>query len=140
VWDWLVDRGAGGLAATVTAIDAAPEVVEIARDRVQQYIQHSREQREQRIAGSMREDGDETQPAELTWQERLLDTLMSMPPGGFERLAQRLLREAGFTSAQVTGRSGGGGIDGLGVYRMSLVSFPVFFQCKRYSGSARIHR
>ena len=30
---------------------------------------------------------------------------------------------------------GDGGIDGLGVYRMSLVSFPVFFQCKRYAGS-----
>lgn len=27
------------------------------------------------------------------------------------------------------------GIDGLGVYRLSLVSFPVFFQCKRYRGS-----
>jgi len=58
-----------------------------------------------------------------------------MDPSGFERLAQRLLREAGFVSTQVTGRSGDGGIDGLGVYRMSLVSFPVFFQCKRYRGS-----
>jgi restriction system protein len=34
------------------------------------------------------------------------------------------------------GRSGDGGIDGLGVYCLSLVSFPVHFQCKRYSGSA----
>jgi restriction system protein len=33
------------------------------------------------------------------------------------------------------GRSGDGGIDGLGVYRLSLVSFPVYFQCKRYRGS-----
>jgi restriction system protein len=46
-----------------------------------------------------------------------------------------LLREAGFISATVTGRTGDGGIDGLGIYRMSLVSFPVFFQCKRYRGS-----
>jgi restriction system protein len=60
---------------------------------------------------------------------------MAMAPNGFERLAQRLLREAGFVSATVTGRSGDGGIDGLGVYRLSLVSFPVFFQCKRYRGS-----
>jgi restriction system protein len=58
-----------------------------------------------------------------------------MKPDGFERLTQRLLREAGFISATVTGRTGDGGIDGLGVYRMSLVSFPVFFQCKRYKGS-----
>jgi hypothetical protein len=57
------------------------------------------------------------------------------PPDRFERLARRLLREAGFIPATVTGRSGDGGIDGIGVYRLSLVSFPVFFQCKRYKGS-----
>jgi Restriction endonuclease len=27
------------------------------------------------------------------------------------------------------------GIDGLGVHQVSLLSFSVFFQCKRYSGS-----
>jgi len=69
------------------------------------------------------------------WKDELLDSLMAMTPDGFERLAQPLLREAGFISATVTGRSGDGGIDGLGVYRLSLVSFPVFFQCKRYRGS-----
>lgn len=77
------------------------------------------------------EDGEE----ELHWRDSLLDALTAMSPDGFERLAQRLLREAGFISATVTGRSGDGGIDGLGIYRMSLVSFPVFFQCKRYKGS-----
>jgi restriction system protein len=60
---------------------------------------------------------------------------MALPADTFERLAQRLLREAGFLTATVTGRSGDGGIDGIGVYRMSLLSFPVFFQCKRYKGS-----
>ena len=60
---------------------------------------------------------------------------MAMEPAGFERLAQRLLREADFISVNVTGRSGDGGIDGLGIYRLSLLSFPVFFQCKRYRGS-----
>ena len=35
----------------------------------------------------------------------------------------------------MTGRSGDGGIDGQGVYRLSLLSFQVFFQCKRYAGS-----
>ncbi|MCL4351824.1 MAG: restriction endonuclease, partial [Firmicutes bacterium] len=35
----------------------------------------------------------------------------------------------------ILGRTGDGGIDGVGVYRVSLVSFPVFFQCKRYKGS-----
>ncbi len=73
--------------------------------------------------------------AEADWKDALLDTLLSMSPTAFERLAQRLLRESGFSSAVVTGRSGDGGIDGLGVYQISLLSFPVFFQCKRYKGS-----
>jgi restriction system protein len=60
---------------------------------------------------------------------------LRLSPSGFERLAQRVLREAGFTNVTVTGRSGDGGIDGVGTYRLSLVSFPVYFQCKRYRGS-----
>lgn len=81
---------------------------------------------------------DEGQPAEdPSWKEQLVDRLMQMPPDAFERLAKRLLREADFGSVNVTGRSGDGGIDGLGVYRLGLVSFPVFFQCKRYRGSVR---
>lgn len=73
------------------------------------------------------------------WKEHLLDVLLEMDPGDFERLAGRLLREAGFISVSITGKSGDGGIDGIGVYRLSLVSFPVFFQCKRYSGSVGAH-
>jgi restriction system protein len=69
------------------------------------------------------------------WKEQLLGHLMSMKPDAFERLAQRLLREADVDSVSVTGKSGDGGIDGKGVYRLGLVSFPVFFQCKRYQGS-----
>jgi restriction system protein len=77
----------------------------------------------------------EVDPEGAGWKELLLTHLMDMSPDAFERLARRLLREAGFDSATVTGRSGDGGIDGLGVYRLGLVSFPVFFQCKRYQGS-----
>lgn len=69
------------------------------------------------------------------WKEALLEQLLALTPDAFERLAQRLLREAGFLRATVTGRSGDGGIDGLGVYQLSLLSFPVFFQCKRYRDS-----
>ena len=29
-----------------------------------------------------------------------------------------------------------GGIDGVGVYRLSLVSFPIYFQCKRYKAQS----
>jgi restriction system protein len=69
------------------------------------------------------------------WKEELLRALLEMDPTGFEHLAKRLLRAAGFINARVTGGSGDGGIDGVGVYRLSLVSFPVYFQCKRYKGT-----
>ena len=74
-------------------------------------------------------------PPEETWKDLLLDALRQMPPDAFERLAQRLLREAGFIKVEVTGRSGDGGIDGLGVLRVNLLSFQVLFQCKRYQGT-----
>ena len=67
-----------------------------------------------------------------SWTERLLAILLKMSPDAFERLCQRILREAGFTRVEVTGRSGDGGIDGHGVLRVKLVSFQVLFQCKRY--------
>jgi restriction system protein len=61
--------------------------------------------------------------------------LRALPPDAFERLAQRILREAGFIKVEVTGRSGDGGIDGIGVLRVNLLSFHVLFQCKRYQSS-----
>jgi restriction system protein len=69
------------------------------------------------------------------WREELLQVLLKMEPSSFEHLAKRLLRAAGFINTTVTGGAGDGGIDGVGVYRLSLVSFPVYFQCKRYKGT-----
>jgi restriction system protein len=70
------------------------------------------------------------------WKDHLLNTLYSITPAAFERLAQRLLRESGFFQVEVTGKSGDGGIDGKGIVRVSgLLSFHVIFQCKRYKGS-----
>jgi restriction system protein len=103
--------------------------------RRQDYLQRLRQRRKEAEESQQAGPDDAEGLGELSWQETLLDVVMHMSPAGFERLAQRLLREAGFVSTTVTGRSGDGGVDGLGVYRMSLVSFPVFFQCKRYSGS-----
>jgi restriction system protein len=70
------------------------------------------------------------------YREEVLETMLSLPPAGFERLSQRLLREAGFTQVTVTGQSGDGGIDGFGILQVNpLVSFKVLFQCKRYAKS-----
>jgi len=69
------------------------------------------------------------------WQEQLHSVLLKMDPDAFERLAQRLLREAGFSKVEVRGKSGDGGIDGVGVLRVNLVSFQVYFQCKRWKNN-----
>ena len=71
---------------------------------------------------------------ETEWTDELLSALREMPPDAFERLCQRLLRESGFTRVEITGRAGDGGIDGIGVLRVSLISFQIVFQCKRYAG------
>jgi restriction system protein len=101
----------------------------------QMYIAKSRLKRKPAQPPQVRDPETLEANQEVSWQEELLDCVMRLAPDAFERLSQRLLREAGFVNTQVTGRSGDGGIDGLGVYRLSLVSFPVFFQCKRYVGS-----
>jgi len=76
-------------------------------------------------------------PPELGWRQKLHGILTKkLTPQAFERLVQRMLREAGFTQVEVTGRSGDGGIDGKGIARIhGLMSFHVLFQCKRYTGS-----
>lgn len=90
------------------------------------------EVRAKRLAKKPSTDIGDDDVVERDWKDILIHWLLALPPSGFERLSQRLLREAGFVNVDVTGKSGDGGIDGLGVYRLSLVSFPVYFQCKRY--------
>ena len=74
---------------------------------------------------------DEIKP----WKIKLAEVLQNMDPYGFERLAQRVLRECGFTQVEVTKKSGDGGIDGTGKLKINgIFSFNVAFQCKRYKG------
>ena len=72
----------------------------------------------------------------LDHRATLRNIFQELPPSGFERLCQRLLRESDFEQVTVTGRSGDGGIDGHGVLKINaFVSHRVLFQCKRYNGS-----
>lgn len=72
------------------------------------------------------------------WQNQLQSILLNMSPSSFERLAQRLLRELGFIKVEVLGKSGDGGIDGKGILKINnILSFHIFFQCKRYSAAIR---
>ena len=67
------------------------------------------------------------------YKEKILELLKDLPPAGFEKLCQRLLRESGFSQVKVTGKTGDGGIDGYGVLEINpLMSFKVLFQSKRY--------
>jgi restriction system protein len=69
------------------------------------------------------------------WREQVADILFNMDAYAFEKLAQRLLRECGFSEVRVTKKSGDGGIDGTGKLRIQgIFSFNVAFQCKRYKG------
>ena len=101
-------------------------------------------QEERRLAKrskpEVQEDADSPDEAEVStampYREQLLKLIKSTSPSGFERLCQRLLREAGFTQVTITGRAGDGGIDGVGILQINpFVSFQILFQCKRYEGS-----
>lgn len=97
-----------------------------------------REQMRKARAASAEDALDETEE-ETTWRDELLGALLEMEPSAFERLVQRLLRESGFIQVEVTGRSGDGGIDGMGIMRLGgLLSFRVIFQCKRYRGPVAV--
>ena len=77
----------------------------------------------------------EVSDEERSWERRLAGILMEMNPYGFEKLAQRLLRECGFSQVAVTKKSGDGGIDGNGKLKVNgILTFNVAFQCKRYKG------
>jgi restriction system protein len=101
---------------------------------------HREEYLSRRGGKTRRSSGDtgatDDQAAEDNWIARILGVVQKVRPEQFERLALRLLREAGFIDLTVTGRVGDGGIDGKGIVRVNgVVSFHVVFQCKRYVGS-----
>ncbi|MDD3480697.1 MAG: restriction endonuclease [Patescibacteria group bacterium] len=68
------------------------------------------------------------------WQDELLTKIKTLSPADFEILCQRILRESGFEEVVVTGGTGDGGIDGMGIFKMGgLIGFRVYFQSKRYT-------
>jgi restriction system protein len=112
------------------------EVTEVDEDDVIQLVRSRRGHRRPDSVEEEVEEGREPEEGEQLWQEVMLDQLRALQPDAFERLCQRFLRESGFVQVEVTGRSGDGGIDGRGVIKVAgLLSFPIIFQCKRYSGS-----
>ncbi|WP_407279222.1 restriction endonuclease [Aromatoleum evansii] len=99
-------------------------------------FQEQRREKEQTAEPVEEQVAEGTGATPNDYRAAAIELLLSLPPAGFERLSQRLLREAGFTQVVVTGSSGDGGIDGYGTLQINpLVSFKVLFQCKRYTKS-----
>jgi hypothetical protein len=119
------------VAATSLSLDQAREIAN--QVRIYQKQQRAKTDTPESVVEQVVEDA-RTSPE--TYRGEVFDLLLKLPSGGFERLSQRLLREAGFIQVVVTGRSGDGGIDGHGTLQINpLVSFKVVFQCKRYAKS-----
>ena len=115
----------------------------VSRDEVTEYIKNTKlknktEAEAEEIINDDNPSNDVDEvPEELEpWKIELADTLHSMNPYAFERLSMLLLRECGFSQVRVTKKSGDGGIDGTGKWKVNgIFSFNVAFQCKRFTGS-----
>ena len=127
-------RGVWTITSTGREIATEEALLSVVRER------DKRRRGKKKRADSTRADppNDTEAPPEDDWQEDLLAILRKISPDAFERLCQRILRESGFTTVEVTGRSGDGGIDGAGVLRVNLISFHVRFQCKRYAATVPV--
>lgn len=112
---------------------------EQARKIFLKWVRIFQEQRRARAESAEPEEEQIVEGAEgvaKDYRSHLIELLINLAPAGFERLSQRILREAGFSQVVVTGRSGDEGIDGYGTLQINpLVSFKVLFQCKRYRKS-----
>jgi len=126
IWN-LTEKGAQTDLSTFNAYD----VFQLVQKGVQAEKKKKKELQEPFI-----DEDDESSVEAPDYKSELLALIKSLPPSGFERLCQRLLRESGFQEVVVAGRSGDGGIDGIGILQVNpFVSFNVLFQCKRYQGS-----
>lgn len=129
-----LDNSSRGVWALLSS-DIAPEkinpddIVRIVREQDKKGKGLKEEEPKEKLIES--EDVDEPD-----WKSELLDTIGKINPDAFERLTQRILRESGFVSVEVTGKSGDGGIDGKGILKIGgMISFHIIFQCKRYKGT-----
>jgi restriction system protein len=95
------------------------------------FFHSSLKDKKNKIIDGKIDDGNEIE--NKSWQEELIELLFAISPTAFERLIQRVLRESGFSQVEVTGKTGDGGIDGKGIFKIAgLISFNVLFQCKKW--------
>jgi restriction system protein len=133
----LLENSTRGVWALTDAAKNYPKVdpAEVAR-KVRERSKQRADRNGRNVNATQSEEPEELKE-ESDWKSRLSTVLTeSLSPQAFERLIQRLLRESGFIQVEVVGKTGDGGIDGKGIARIhGLMSFHVYFQCKRYKGS-----
>ena len=138
-------RGVWALTSLGSSISEYSQTRQIYEQVVEEEKERARQKRQAKSEKNNKKNADnendfnidapvDEEEHKSNWDDKLLGILRQIDPSAFERLAQRLLREAGFTKVEVRGKSGDGGIDGVGVLRVNLVSIQVYFQCKRYTG------
>ena len=105
VREGLIDSSKRGV-WSLTERGRAPKLsLEQAREIRSKWVRFFQEQR-QRKAGAPESDTvhlEEETAAAADIDGALIELLLKLPPAGFERLSQRLLREAGFIQVVVTG-------------------------------------
>lgn len=128
------ERGVWSLTAKGRDTRLSPEdALAVYRETARQFRGERRRRQETEAEPDEDEPSVEPHAGPTRHREELRAILRDLSPEGFERLSQRLLREAGFVEVEVTGRSGDGGIDGRGTLVINhLVAFKVLFQCKKF--------
>jgi len=126
-----------GIHANLTDADA-PRIFREVQKQVRESARVAEDHPAQAIE-EMAAPAGSSLPLSSDYRTELIDLIRNLPPAGFERLCQRLLRESGFQQVEVTGRSGDGGIDGKGLLQINpLLSIQVVFQSKRYQASTPV--
>lgn len=121
-----------GLGATLSQQDVLSIFQEV-------QAESKKEEKIERVTDDEESSSEPLIEKQADYRSALMTILQNLPPDGFERLCQRLLRESGFQQVNVTGKTGDGGIDGNGLLEVNpFVSFRVLFQCKRYTGSVTV--
>lgn len=129
-WAGLLDNSQRGVWSLT------PKGRDLERVEANEIMKTAPARRSRAAAGNVEAQHEEAADPEEEWRDKVLEIVQQIPPSSFERLCQRLLREAGFVKVSVRGGSGDEGIDGQGYMRIGgLISLPVYFQCKRYRGS-----
>ena len=144
VWEGLLDGSRRGVWSLTPSGQAATLNADESRELFRKWVKIHAESRKAAVEGLDGKPTDSEQHAEPLLpvapgeedEAALLIVLRGLSSGGLERICQRLLRESGFESVEVLGRSHDGGIDGVGLLQLNaFVRIKVLFQCKRYKGS-----